>query len=85
MPRTALIRNGTIAMALACSGLVHAQTPQWTAFVSITPIFQGKADLNGGGDYSADNLLLRGGVSGDFGNGRVLHDNTLYVKGPNTM
>jgi hypothetical protein len=38
--------------------------------VSITPIFQGKADLNGGGDYSADNLLLRGGVSGDFGNGR---------------
>ena len=70
MPRTTLIRNGSLAMALACSGLAHAQTPQWTAFVSITPIFQGKADLNGGGDYSADNLLLRGGVSGDFGNGR---------------
>jgi len=70
MPRTALIRNGTLAMALACSGLAHAQAPEWTPFVSITPIYQGKADLNGGGDYSADHLLLRGGVSGDFGKGR---------------
>ena len=70
MPRTTLIRNGTLAMAIACSGLAHAQTPQWTPFVSMTPIYQGKSNLNGGGGYSAGSLLLRGGVSGDLGNGR---------------
>jgi len=70
MPRSPLIRNLTMATALACSSLAHAQTADWTPFVSITPIYQGKADLNGGGDYSADHLLLRGGISGDLGNGK---------------
>lgn len=70
MPRITLIRNGALALVLAHGSLAQAQAPDWTPFVSITPLYQGKASLNGGGDYSANHLLLRAGISGDLGNGR---------------
>ena len=66
------------AAALAAIGLVaapvpsqaQAQSPGWVSFASITPVYQGKADLDGGGDYSAWTSILRVGMLGDLGGGR---------------
>lgn len=38
-------------------------------FVSITPVYQGSADLDRGGDFSMRGVVLRGGASYDFGGG----------------
>ena len=54
--------------ALAATGTAHAQT-DWRPFASIAPVFQGKGDLDGGGDYSAWSAIVRAGVSGDIGGG----------------
>ncbi len=70
MPRFNLIRHITPVLAIASTSLAHAQTTDWAAFMSVTPVYQGKAGFGGGGDYSADNLLLRAGVAGDLGKGR---------------
>jgi len=58
-----------LALTLATLGGAHAQESAWRPFVSVTPVYQGTADLEGGGDYSAWSALLRAGVSGSFGNG----------------
>jgi hypothetical protein len=41
----------------------------WHPFVSVTPIYQGNADLDRGGDFSVGGVVMRGGVSYDFGGG----------------
>lgn len=56
-------------LALGLGGAAHAQSPDWTSFVSVTPVYQGKANLDGGGDYGSANLLLRAGVSNNLGGG----------------
>jgi hypothetical protein len=38
-------------------------------FVSVTPVYQGNTDLDRGGDFSVGGVILRGGVSYDFGGG----------------
>lgn len=50
-------------------GVAQSQTPEWSTFFSVTPVYQGKADIDGGGNYSSTSLLLRGGVSRDLGAG----------------
>lgn len=42
---------------------------QLQPFVSITPVYQGNADLDSGGDFSARGVILRGGAAYDFGGG----------------
>jgi hypothetical protein len=65
MPRIPLPRCLALTLALAASGLAHAQSPSpdWSSFLSITPVHQGKADLDNGGDMASTSLLLRAGVS----------------------
>jgi len=57
------------AAALATAGAAHAQSGDWNPFVSVTPVYQGKADLDGGGDVSVASVLFRAGVSRDLGGG----------------
>jgi hypothetical protein len=54
-------------VALATAGAAHAQSTGWRPFVSVTPVYQGKGDLDGGGDYSAWSAIVRAGVSGSIG------------------
>jgi hypothetical protein len=52
--------------ALAASGAVQAQQ-NWRPFASITPVYLGNADLDGGGDYSVFSTVVRAGVQGSLG------------------
>lgn len=56
-----------LVAALASVGSAHAQTGNWQPFASITPVYQGKADIDGGGDFSAFDAFVRVGVSGSIG------------------
>jgi hypothetical protein len=59
-----------LASLLAAMGSVHAsETSNWQGFVSLTPVYQGNADLDHGGDFSVGGAILRGGVSKDLGGG----------------
>jgi hypothetical protein len=53
--------------ALAAAGAVQAQDRAWQSFFSVTPVFEGKGDLDGGGDVSAWNAVVRAGFSGAIG------------------
>jgi len=66
------VSRRAIAMALlvAVSGAAQAQATGWVPFASVTPVYQGKGDLDGGGDYSAWSTILRAGTLGDLGGGR---------------
>jgi hypothetical protein len=57
-----------IAAALG-TGMAAAQGGGWQPSASITPVYQGKGALDGGGDYSAWSVLVRAGVSSDFAGG----------------
>lgn len=41
----------------------------WVPFVSVTPVYQGNAALDRGGDFSVGGVVMRGGLSYDFGGG----------------
>ena len=59
-----------LASLLAVTGSVLAgETSNWQGFVSLTPVYQGNADLDRGGDFSVGGAILRGGVSKDLGGG----------------
>ncbi|MGH8620264.1 MAG: DUF6268 family outer membrane beta-barrel protein [Burkholderiales bacterium] len=58
-----------LAATIASAGAAHAQSGGWNPFVSVTPVYQGKAGLDGGGDYSAGTLSVRAGVSRDLAGG----------------
>jgi len=66
----------TLALVVAAwsvfPGAVHAQGQGggWSQFGSLTAVYQGTADLEGGGNYSAWSTILRAGVLGDLGGGR---------------
>ena len=70
-----------VAALLAFAGAVQAADPAveapgsagaagtTTTFVSVTPVYQGRADLDGGGDVRFDGVVLRGGMVFDLGRG----------------
>lgn len=70
--------RGVLVAALAvaawglCPATSQAQAPGggWSQFGSLTAVYQGTADLDDGGDYSAWSTILRAGVLGDLGGGR---------------
>ncbi len=67
-------RSAVLVLAAwgACAGAAQAQVPGggWSQFGSVTAVYQGAADLDGGGDYSAWTGIVRAGVLRDFGGGR---------------
>jgi hypothetical protein len=69
----ALVRlsaGAVMAGAAAAASAQGAPADGWRPFVSVTPIWQGNADFDGGpGDYSAWSAVLRAGVTGPIGNG----------------
>jgi hypothetical protein len=58
-----------LAALLATTGTAQAAETGWQPFVSVTPVYQGNADLDRGGDFSVGGVILRGGVSYDLGGG----------------
>jgi hypothetical protein len=42
-------------------------TGNWSSFASVTPTYQGNADLDGRGNFSMGGVIARGGVSYDLG------------------
>ena len=68
-----------LASLLAVTGSVLAgETSNWQGFVSLTPVYQGNADLDRGGDFSVGGAILRGGVSKDLGGGNRAGVNLTY-------
>lgn len=63
MLRIHRLRNAAIGLALATSGLTHAQTADPSFTLSASPVHQGRTDLQGGGDMASTSLLLRAGIS----------------------
>ena len=58
-----------LTLALATAGAAQAQGTDWRPFISVTPVYQGEGDLDGGGHYTAQNAIVRLGVLGDLGRG----------------
>lgn len=58
-----------LAALAAATGPAQAQETRWQPFLSVTPVYQGKADLDNGGDFSVWSAFVRGGVTGDLGGG----------------
>jgi hypothetical protein len=58
-----------LAALLPAIGAAQAQETRWRPFVSVTPVYEGKGDLDQGGDFSVWRALVRGGVAGDLGGG----------------
>ena len=58
-----------LAALLSATGAAHAQETGWRSFVSVTPIYQGSADLDRGGDFSFGGVVARAGASRDLGGG----------------
>lgn len=54
-------------------GQTCAQDSDWRSFASVTPIFEGDADLDRGGDFSVSGVVLRVGAT------RTLSGNTVGV------
>jgi len=62
----------TLALATATAAATAAPTQEtrWRPFLSVTPVYQGQADLDGGGDFSARSAMVRAGVMGELGRGK---------------
>jgi hypothetical protein len=61
----AIRRLSRLLVALALGvGAAQAQEAGWRPFVSITPAYEGKGDLDQGGDFSVSRAVVRGGVTG---------------------
>jgi hypothetical protein len=66
---TKLAGGAILAAFLLAAGPAQAQATRWQPFVSVTPVYEGKGDLDNGGDFSVWRALVRGGVTGDLGGG----------------
>jgi hypothetical protein len=66
--------SAVVALLAATVAAQAAAAPRggagdWLPFVSVTPLYQGNAGLDRGGDFSVGGVVMRGGVSYDFGGG----------------
>jgi hypothetical protein len=66
--RLAAILLAVIAFGI---GSAPAQETRWRPFLSVTPVYEGDADLDQGGDFSVWRALVRGGVVGELGGGNT--------------
>jgi hypothetical protein len=78
-----------VLLMVGCASAASARdfdedtAPDWRPFASVTPLVQGSADLEAGGDFRASGVIVRGGVSGPAGDGRraglvLSYDRTDY-------
>jgi hypothetical protein len=58
-----------LAALLATAGQARAQETGWQPFISVTPTYEGKGDLDQGGDFSVWGAIVSGGVARDLGGG----------------
>ena len=58
-----------LAVLLAAVSPAQAQETGWRPFISVTPLYQGKGDLDQGGDFSEWGAIVSGGVARDLGGG----------------
>jgi hypothetical protein len=67
----AAVGAAVVAWLALTAAPVAAQAPGTglQSFFSITPVYQGKAGLEGGGEYGAYSTILRAGLSTGFGSG----------------
>ncbi len=66
--RNRLCAVAAVAVSVGSSGpgLAAAQESGWRPFITVSPVYQGDADLASGGDFGVGGILLRGGVSGSI-------------------
>jgi hypothetical protein len=67
--RSARSAAALVAALVAATNIAHAQAGGWSPFVAVTPIYQGEADLDNGGDFSFGGVIVRAGVTGELGGG----------------
>ena len=58
-----------LAALLAAVGPARAGETGWRPFISVTPTYEGDADLDQGGDFSVWRAIVSGGVARDLGGG----------------
>jgi len=73
-----------LVITLAAVGAAQAQDTPWRASLSVTPVYQGQGDLDGGGDYSAQTAMVRLGALTELGSGNragitLNYDHTDYA------
>jgi len=78
-----LIRTLSVTLALGITAIAHAQPADWNYSLSLSPLYQGKGKLEGGGEASATSVIVRAGMFGDIGNGNragltLNYDHTDY-------
>jgi hypothetical protein len=66
-----LHRLACLAALALFSTQVGAQESNWRSFASVTPIFEGDADLDRGGEFSVQGVLLRIGTATAFEGGHT--------------
>ena len=58
-----------VAALVLAAGPAQAQEARWRPFVSVTPVYEGDADLDQGGDFNVWRAIVSGGVARDLGGG----------------
>ena len=58
-----------VAALVLAAGPAQAQEARWRPFISVTPTYEGDADLDQGGDFNVWRAILSGGVARDLGGG----------------
>ncbi|MGE5791678.1 MAG: hypothetical protein ACM36B_03230 [Bacteroidota bacterium] len=58
-------------LALFVLGTAQSQEARWQPFVSVAPVYEGKGDLDQGGDFSVWRAILRAGATGGIGGGHT--------------
>jgi hypothetical protein len=69
LPRAVAL--GLVVLGLA-GGVAQAQQSSWRPFASVTALYSGDADIDGGGDYRIAGALVRAGVSGRMGGANLV-------------
>ncbi len=58
-----------VAALVLAAGPAQAQESRWRPFVSVTPVYEGDADLDQGGDFNVWRAMVRAGAVTDLGRG----------------
>lgn len=69
MKRATVRIAASLSLLSLLSCAAHAQETGWQSFFAVTPAYQGKGDLDDGGDFSVYGALTQFGVNGSIGNG----------------
>ena len=68
-PQAAHCAAALVAAVVLAAGPAQAQEARWRPFVSVTPVYEGDADLDQGGDFNVWRALVSAGVEGEIARG----------------